>query len=385
MLYLRTGANGSCKTLFSLEDVRKLQLETKHPVAVNGRFKIYPHKLEEFGWKVIEFKDWEDEPDGTIFLMDEVHNDLPLRPNSAPVPKYVSQLAEHRARGFDFFLLTQHPMNIDAFVRKLIGAPGWHQHLKRRFGASKSTTVIQWDAVNTSCEKDGSGKNAQSWGRKQPKHVYDWYESAEMHTGKVRIPKQVYTLVACLVGMIACVVFAYVRFTQSSKPPEKPAQAQTAQQATGALGTPSASAKGSENHIQTAAEYAASFQPRIEGLAYTAPRYDDQTKPTTAPYPAACINMGKRCECYTQQGTGLQVPLATCMQIVKGGFFMDWQQPRSNDVVTKGAHIDGNPGQAMAVRAPEPVSTAVEASRLASDSQALASMASTRRAVAAPL
>lgn len=326
MLYLRTGANGSCKTLFSLEDVRKLQLETKRPVAINARFKIYPHKLEEFGWKVIEFKDWEDEPDGTIFLMDEVHNDLPLRPNSAPVPRHVSQLAEHRSRGFDFFLLTQHPMNIDAFVRKLIGAPGWHQHLKRRFGASNTTTVIQWEAVNTNCEKDGSGKNAQSWGRKQPKHVYDWYESAEMHTGKVRIPKQVYTLVACLIGMIACIVFAYMRFTAGQKPPEKPAQAPTTQQVAGASGTSAAPAQSPENHVLTAVEYAATFQPRIEGLAYTAPRYDGMTKPVSVPYPAACIQMGKRCECYTQQATPLQVPASLCTQIVKGGFFNDWQQ-----------------------------------------------------------
>jgi zona occludens toxin len=81
MLYLRTGANGSCKTLFTLWDVRKLQLETNRPVCINGRFKIKPEKLAEFGWRVIEFKDWEDQPDGTIFLIDECHNDMPLRSN----------------------------------------------------------------------------------------------------------------------------------------------------------------------------------------------------------------------------------------------------------------------------------------------------------------
>ena len=76
----------------------------------------------------------------------------------------------------------------------------------------------------------------------------------------------------------------------------------------------------------SAADYAASYQPRIEGLAYTAPRYDDATKPINVPYPAACISMGSRCECYTQQATKLPVPLALCSAIVKGGFFNDWQQ-----------------------------------------------------------
>jgi len=35
--------------------------------------------------------------------------------------------------------------------------------------------------------------------------------------------------------------------------------------------------------------------------------------------------MGERCQCYTQQATKLPVPLALCVQIVKGGYFNDWQ------------------------------------------------------------
>lgn len=378
MLYLRTGANGSCKTLFTLKDVRTLQLETNRPVCVNARFKIYPHKLIEFGWRVIDFKDWQDQPDGTIFMIDECHNDLPLRPNSAAVPEPVRMLAEHRARGFDFYLLTQHPMNMDAFVRKLIGSPGWHQHLKRRFGATNSTTVLQWPAVRNNCEVDGSGKNAEITVRKQPKDVYDWYESAELHTGKVQIPKQVYVAIACLVGMVVLGFGVYLRLKPADKP-QKPVEAQTSTQATTSNVSSTASTQGAEKNGLTPAEYAQSFQPRIEGLAYTASRYDDQTKPTTAPYPAACINMGKRCECYTQQGTGLQVPLAMCQQIVKGGFFMDWQQPQQSEAVSKAKPMEGNPGQSMAVKAPEPAPPAQVAAQAAGDVQVLASMAANRR------
>lgn len=161
MLYLRTGSNGSCKTLFTLADVRALQVKSGRPVAWNGRFKLKPEKETEFGWKRIDFKDWQAEPDGTIFLIDECHNDMPKRSAGSAVPEPIRMLAEHRARGFDFYLLTQHPMNIDEFVRRLVGAPGWHQHLKRIFGGSNGTRVLQWDAVNPQCEKDGSGRNAQ--------------------------------------------------------------------------------------------------------------------------------------------------------------------------------------------------------------------------------
>lgn len=321
MIYLRTGGNGSCKTLFTLEDVRKLQLETNRPVCVNARFKIYPHKLEEFGWRVIEFKDWQDQPDGTIFLIDEAQNDMPVRPNSHQAPDHIMKLAEHRVRGFDFFFCTPHPMLIDAFVRKLVQPPGWHQHLKRRFGASNTTTVIQFESVNINCEKDGSGKNAQVSGRSQPKHVYEWYESAFLHTGKVRIPKQVYTMVACLVAMLAFAGAAAYRMWPSDKShtaPEKQASSQS-------VPTQSAQQGQAPEKIMTVAEFAASHQPRIEGFPQTAPRYDGLTQPTTVPYPAACVSMGSRCDCYTQQATKLQVPHSLCVQIVKGGFFNDWQ------------------------------------------------------------
>lgn len=124
MLYLSSGANGAGKTLFTLKDVRDLQVKTGRPVAHNGRFEL----VAEFGWKQIDAKEWQQEPDGTIFLFDECHNDFPVRGTGSAVPDYVKMLAEHRRRGFDFFLITQHPMNVDAFVRRLIGPPGWHRH-----------------------------------------------------------------------------------------------------------------------------------------------------------------------------------------------------------------------------------------------------------------
>jgi hypothetical protein len=79
--------------------------------------------------------------------------------------------------------------------------------------------------------------------------------------------------------------------------------------------------------VKTAAEYIDSFSPRFAGLAYTAPVYDDVTKPVVAPYPAACVMSRTRCQCYTQQGTRLDVPGQMCKQITEGGFFVAWNQP----------------------------------------------------------
>jgi zona occludens toxin len=320
MLYLRTGANGSCKTLFTLKDVRELQLATGRPVAWNGRFKLKPEKELEFGWKKIEFKDWQAEEDGTIFLIDECHNDMPVRPNSAAVPDHVRMLAEHRARGFDFFLLTQHPANIDNFVRKLIGSPGWHQHLKRVFGASTATRVLQWDAVNMNCEKDGSGKAAQISTRSQPKEVYGWYDSAMLHTGKRKIPMKFWVLVIAPVLAIAAGWYASTRLMNMGK--GDPAAASAA----GAVAGGPVSGGGERARPLTQAEYIASYQPRIAGLMHTAPAYDKLTEPRRVPVPAACVEMKSvGCKCYTQDATSYPVELSMCRQLVAQGSFLAFQ------------------------------------------------------------
>lgn len=320
MLYLRTGANGTCKTLFTLQDVRKLQLESGRPVAYNGRFKLKPEKEAEFGWKKIEFKDWEAEPDGTIFFIDECHNDLPKRPPSAAVPRPVSQLAEHRARGFDFFLLTQHPSNIDVFVRKLIGSPGWHQHLKRVFGASNATRVLQWDAVNEKCEQNGSGKAAQISTRVQPKEVYGWYTSAELHTGKRKIPKQVYVLAGCLVAVVALGWFA------SSKLMAIGNRDSVASVSGGSSGQPAGVNAPGRTRVTTPSEYVAAYTPRLPSLMHTAPAYDELTKPKRVPVPAACVSMpSKGCKCFTQDGTPYPTDAAMCLSIVRNGLFLAFQ------------------------------------------------------------
>ena len=312
MIYLRTGANGAGKTLLTLRDVRDKSLAESRPVYYNGRFEM----VADFGWIKIDAKDWEAAPDGTIFLFDECHNDFPIR-TGKDVPRYVSQLAEHRRRGFDFFLISQHPMNIDAFVRRLIGSPGWHQHMKRASGAPL-VSVIQWPAVNDAPQKNGSGASGSVKMVPYPKEVYEWYVSTSLDTAKLKIPFQVKLLAACIVLIPTLGYFGWQAMKRAQ--PGRPPESQTVP------GAPVSAPPGqAEKHVLTTAEYVSSFQPRLQGLAYSAPRYDEITKPVNVPYPAACIQSKTRCECFSQQATKLDVPLQLCAQLVKGGFFNDWQ------------------------------------------------------------
>lgn len=323
-LYLTTGANGAGKTLNTLKWVRERQLKENREVYYNGRFDLLAGG-ELDSWKKFEFKDWQTLPDGALILLDECHNDLPVRAGSAPPPEPVRMLAEHRKRGFDFYLITQHPQNIDLFVRRLIGSPGWHRHLKRTFGADL-VSQLEWSAVKGDCEKTGASKDAKVSMVAFPKEVYKWYDSASLHTGKKAIPWQVWALLVAAVVIPLMVYFAYQSL--------KPKTAATAPNVSASVpNLPSnvvnSSHPQSENKVLTPAEYSASYVARIEGFPQSAPRYDEIQQVTQAPKPAACIDgikpgsKVKTCGCWTQQATPVMVPDAVCKSIAAGGFFDD--------------------------------------------------------------
>ena len=332
MIYLRTGANGSGKTLLTLRDVREKSIKENRPVYHNGRFEVVAGG-ELDSWQKIETKDWQTVPDGAIFVIDECHNpgDFPIRTAKDALPEYVKMMAEHRRRGFDFYLITQHPMNIDPFVRRLIGSPGWHQHLKRASGAPL-VSVLEWAAVNDQPQKNGSGASAAVNMVTYPKEVYKWYVSTSLDTAKLKIPFQVKLLVVALLLFPVLGYYGYKTMADRGK---------------AKIGTPAAAAQvgavsaPADKHVQTPAEFVASFNPRLAGLPQTASRYDDVTKPATAPYPAACVQMGDRCDCYTQQATKLQVPKPLCLQIVKNGFFNDWQATPAPNAQTRPERLTG--------------------------------------------
>ena len=382
MIYLRTGSNGAGKTLLTLKEVREKSLKENRPVYHNGRFEVVAGGPLD-GWKSMDARDWQTVPDGAIFIIDECHNDFPVRADKT-VPDYVKMLAEHRRRGFDFYMITQHPMNIDPFVRRLIGSPGWHQHLKRVSGAPL-VSVLEWPAVNEQPQKNGSGASAAVKMVPFPKEVYAWYASTSLDTAKVKIPFQVKMLAAAALLIPLLGYYGWQSFKHNQEKRFAPAPGAAAP----AVGVhPGSGGGGGDKVVQTPAEYLASYQPRIVGLPHTAPRYDDATKPTIAPFPAACVNMGARCDCFTQQGTKLQTPADLCKQIVAGGFFQDWGQGIGGGSGGAGgapaasaapvAPTGGNPGIApsVALASADPVPR--DPSR---DSDALASMRIGKRLV----
>ncbi|MBH2042677.1 MAG: zonular occludens toxin [Comamonadaceae bacterium] len=317
MIYLTTGGNGAGKTLLTLKDVRDQQLKENRPVYFHG-FKA-KQVLLDWGWQEFDPKKWQDLPDGSICVMDECQNEFPAK-IQGELPDYVNAVAQHRRRrGFDFWMITPHPSLINVNIRRLIESPSWHRHLKRTAGAAM-VSELKFNFAEIKCEQPGSGARGVVTMRAYPKEVYDWYDSASLHTGKVRIPKQVWMLAACALLVPTLGYFAFTKVYSNVTKQAKPAQA-----AASGAGSAVAAPVAAPGRILTAMEYIDQRKPRLPDFAHTAPAYDDVTKPTEAPYPAACVQMGKTCKCYTQQATLLQVSGAVCLQIVAQGFFMDWK------------------------------------------------------------
>ncbi len=312
MITLITGQPGAGKTLYSIQFVRELAKNEGRQVFYSGIKDL------RLAWPELEKpEEWYEVPKGSIVVIDEAQRIFRPRGAGTQVPRHVSELETHRHQGIDLFIVTQHPMLVDTNVRRLVGR---HFHVVRSFGL-KRATVHEWNAAKEQCDKSREDSVRHEWS--YPQDVFALYRSAEVHTHKARVPARVFVL-ATLPLLLAGLVWVVAKWWErsGSARPDKEQAAKSAPAAAGAARTSSGKL--------TAAEWAAEYRPRVEGLAYTAPVYDDVTKPVHAPYPAACIASKARCACYSEQGTRLDMPEALCRQIVERGFYVAWDTSRGS-------------------------------------------------------
>lgn len=338
---LVTGLPGAGKTLFSLAEfaVGKLQV---YQAGVPGC------ALPE--WKPEE---WQEMPSGSTLVVDEAQDFFPPKsPTGEPPSHYVLNRIRHKALAL--VLITQHPNNLDARVRRLVGR---HVHVVAAFG-SDAAVVYEWRGVGDVDNRSYDGATRSAF--KYPKEVYKLYKSADAHRPKQKAPFKVRAIPYVIAGVVLLLgVGGWVVFRGVSGAAHGPlASAGAGAAGSGSvIGDPSRFVRSGGNREVplTAAEYAASFKPRVAGLDYSAPRYDQVTKPVRAPVPAACVSDAKRCKCYTQQATPLDVGDAMCRQIVAGGYFKDFDDGDDQK------HAKPMTPQAAPVAAPTAVPVAVAA------------------------
>lgn len=315
MITIITGLPGNGKTLYSLFTI--------NAYAESEKREVYYCRIKELTlpWTEFNAEEWESLPAGSIIVIDEAQLTFPRKPNGSKLPDFYTNLSVHRHKGFDIFLLTQSPKLVDMFVRELCGR---HLHLIRKFGMQRAN-IWEWAAYNDAPQRAASHKNAILHKFKYPKHVYKWYKSAEVHTVKLKIPIQLVLAALFVVIVIVGIFYVMHRLNERahSGGEEKPASASVG----GVLDGPAVKGNGRVSYKDAkddAQQYLFDRAPRVQGLPQTAPRYDEITKPTTAPLPVACVANEKRCSCFTQQATPMAVPELLCRDIVARGYFVDF-------------------------------------------------------------
>lgn len=333
MITLITGLPGSGKTLFTLKTVKDLADKENRPVFYHGIPEL------TLPWEMLDKpENWPDLPNGSIVVIDECQSTFRPRAASVTPPRHVAEFETHRHKGLDFFLITQHPMLLDGNVRRLTGR---HYHVNRFYGFNKST-VHEFQQVRDNVDKSTKGSIQNHF--VYPKEVFTWYKSADLHTVKKRLPMRLFMMVILPLVLIWLLWFAYTKIVNLDNvaldTPGAPGEVH--QETPGAMPQ---SMPAPQIDVTTQSGYVKAYTPVVPDIPQSAPIYAELTKPEKVPYAAACMSMGSRCQCYTQQATKLNISQDMCKQIVAGGQFLGFSPngEKSDDggLLRGGKPLDG--------------------------------------------
>jgi hypothetical protein len=299
--------------LWHVEELRK---QSGRQVFVHG---VTDLQLSEWQ-QLADPKRWHELPEGSIVVIDEAWKAFPKRPTGGAVPPYVQELATHRHRGFDLFLVTQHPANqLDHFVRGLVGR---HYHLRRVFGSARSR-LYTWERLGDYLQWQDRKEAVVEW-FKFPRQVFTWYKSAEVHTVRRQVPWKPFALMGG--GVLAVGLLGFLAYRSMTGGAAELAGVGNANAARADQGPRAGLRVGGGRFDAT------DFLPVVAGQPFTAPVYQDDVTFEDVPRVAGCgvLKIGRRvtCRCDDQQGNQVQLEYRHCLAIFEAGQFQPGEAPR---------------------------------------------------------
>lgn len=217
MMYLVTGAIGTGKTTWVVDKLIKVDLENQKHIK-NGDFdkvrEIYsnidglrvPHKALPV--------DWRETPNNSVIAYDEAHKIDIFQPNRKQLhdDERIIQLNESRHTGHEIYFITQSPKFLHQHIRGVISQ---HFHLHNPMGA-KASTVFMWRHGNTTNPDSQAAKNLAETEeifsfKKEVQENFKSIEDEANHTRKLKIPKKIINICACLLVMVGLCVYLLTR------------------------------------------------------------------------------------------------------------------------------------------------------------------------------
>lgn len=334
MLIMVTGTPGASKTLNTIKMVNE-----------NPEFKdkpIYYHYIKEltFDWTELEDpKEWHKLPAGSVIVIDECHKVFPTRSASSTPPEHVQEIAEYRHKGYVIILITQHPNDVDNFVRRRLNV---HYHLKR-INQSNFVRRFMWNEYMNPDSRSNLNAAVEEETIRIDKKYFGTYKSAESHTFKAKFPKRILFYLGGGLAMIAIAFYSLMTglFSKAAESEIStagaPQNVSYNQTVTGFTGNPYDESR---------------YQPRIKTLPKSAPVYDDLFKVVSSPDVHCVSNNHLKCICYDQQLIKYQYDWQECKAVMAGRFdptkpdrdntfqqqeFDSFDLPFSNDIATEEA------------------------------------------------
>lgn len=315
MIRIITGLPGAGKTLRAVEFLLKARDEGR-PVYHQGINGL----SDNLGISECNARDWQALPDGSIVVVDEAQNVWPSR-RTGDVPADIRALSEHRHRGFDFVLVTQHPSMLDKYVRTLCGC---HEHVLRQFGSGVSR-IVTWSECYEDPQSVGTrARGTSSVWRHDPK-LFGLYRSASMHTVKRRIPLRLKLLP---VGLVLCAALAYFGVLALLAVGDvDPVPVSAVGPGTVAPGSGAGSPVSSGD---SAAKFLSSVTPSVDVFPVSAPVFSDRDAVSEPEIYCAGREDGY-CVCHTEQGTRYRLDTRTCWNVARYGVYNPFRKPAEHE------------------------------------------------------
>lgn len=313
MIYLKTGQPGHGKTLRAIEMALEFQAKGREVYACGVRGLKYA----DAGFhELTDATKWQDLPDGSVVLIDECYTVFPRGGATAKVPDFIEKLATHRHRGFDFILVCQQASKqLHPFIQGLVDQ---HEHIRRKFGFKKAI-ILSWDRYESNTRNSDSKK---FWSYPNALMRRNLYESTVQDTTEKRIPWWLWAGPLLVLG-IAYLVHNSKQFWDGKAHAESTPAGSEAR--SGSL------VGGGQSQAKRPEDLSKFLTPRIPGMPWTAPAYDD--RPVVSEPELYCIAVDDgRCSCITEQGTRQQIEPKLCRMIAANGAYNPTRRPAQDRV-----------------------------------------------------
>ncbi|HZJ97913.1 MAG TPA: zonular occludens toxin domain-containing protein [Oligella sp.] len=288
MIKLITAVPGSGKTLSAIGLIQEA-LKEGRPVFTNINGLIND-KFENGHLIQPAPDDWRDTPEGSLVIYDEAQQ-AHLYPSNAQRGKVederLTAMETHRHTGHDLVFITQAPTFVHHHIRKLVGE---HVHLYRGRGL-KGAMRYEWSHTCDSPNDRREQERATSAFWSFPKADFEKYTSAVVHTHKFKMPWKI--AAAILVALLA---LGYSAFNLMSN-----------------------DGLAIMNESRLLPSTAANVQPPAGTRADTSISnlYDWSSVEEVVPIGGCMANHDdSRCQCYSTNGTTLNIPHAQCLSIL---------------------------------------------------------------------